>query len=86
MKEKLIVAYYSDKPIKNSLVFKRDVKDRFKIEDEKELSRLYTQVVNYQIKKYGSILYRGFRKRTKSEESYIRILAKRRRLYKRSGK
>lgn len=57
MKEQLILAYYSNRPMKNSEVFKNDIRVKFKVTDNNLITDLYRKIINYQIKKYGLSLY-----------------------------
>ena len=53
--ERIVFALYKDKPLINSNVFKRET-SKYKNIDVK---KLYIEITNYQIKKYGCSLQRS---------------------------
>lgn len=53
-KEKLIFEAYKNKVIKSADVLRKEIKDNYGFEPS---SDLYREILNYQIKKYGSALY-----------------------------
>lgn len=84
MKEELIVAYYCEKPIKNSEIFKKNVTNKFGITDTRLLSSIYTKTINYQIKKYGEPLHYYCKELSSYEKNKAYKAAKQRKYYRKS--
>lgn len=71
MKEKIILAIYKDKPIRSSEKFRYEIIRKFHIKDTELLNKLYRNIVNYQIKKYGKTLLSGYSKKTLEENARV---------------
>lgn len=51
----VLFEFYKDKCIGNSEIFRKEVTSKYKLTDD-EVTELYRNIVNYQIKKYGATL------------------------------